>query len=347
MSVKRTLILFVPVFASVIIPVLIFSRAFADYPRLVNRSLTIGTTTPGAETDYTFSWGFPAVTTVQSVRLELCFDSYIEDPCSAVPPGDFSGATLVNQSGVVTGFSILSTSSSEIVLTRGVGGAGTGQSTYVFENIINPTGLSASFFVRIYTYPTADASGTANHMSSVANSTTSPIVINTEVPHILFFCAALTVDEWCESVNGNFIDYGMLDPTNGHAAISQFGVATNATGGYVVTVNGSTMTSGNKFIEALNIPSANSPGEPQFGINLRANTDPPNGQDVLGSGIGVVAADYDTPDLFLYRDGDVVASAATGTVFNTYTVTYIVNIPPDQPSGIYNTTVTYICTAAF
>lgn len=315
--------------------------------RMANRSLRIGSTAPGETTDYQFSWRYPSSTNVRSVRLLFCQDAYVFDPCSVTPDGDFSAAVLSAQTGAVTGFSIDSQTVNEIVLTRATAAAGTGQSTYTFDNVINPSGLHMRFFVHVLTYPTADASGLPNYAAAVASAIAEPIVITTEVPPILYFCAAITVTEWCEHVSGNWIDYGDLSPFVTDVGSSQFGAATNAEGGYVVTVNGGTMTSGNKQIEALETPAPNLTGTAQFGINLRANTDPPLGQDVTGAGIGVVAAPYDTPDLFRFVDGDVVASAVTGTMFNTYTVTYIVNVPPDQPSGVYNTTIAYICTAAF
>lgn len=317
----------------------------ADYPKLNNRSLSLGDTSPGVATDYTLSWQYPAPTTIGSIRLEVCTDGFIDNPC-VNPSADLSAATLINQTGI-TGFSILSQSSDEIILTRAPAAAGTGQSTYVFDSVINPASLQARFYIRISTYPTANASGPFNHFSSVGSATAEPIVINTEVPPILYFCAALTIDTWCDNVNGNHIDYGDLSAVTGDAAISQFGVATNAVGGYVVTVNGDTMTAGNRSIAPLAVPTANTPGVPQFGMNLRANTDPPNGLDVSGVGIGTVATDYNTPDVYQYNDGDIVASAVTGTLFNIFTVTYIVNVPPDQPAGVYNTTLAYICTAAF
>lgn len=317
-----------------------------DYPKLSNRSLYIDNVSPGANTSYRLSWRYPSPTTIGSVKFVLCLDGYVLDPCASVPPGDLSGAVLNSQSGI-TGFSILSQSNGEIVMSKTPGAASTVQSTYTFNNVVNPTGLPTNFYIQIFTYPTADASGSPNYISSVTNATTEPIVINAEVPPILYFCAALTVDDWCENVNGNFIDYGALDPANGHSATSQFGVATNAVGGYVVTVNGKTMTSGNKNIEALSVPTPYNTGEAQFGINLRANTSPALGQDAFGDGIGVITADYSYPDQFKYADGDTIAMAATGSLFNTYTVTYILNLPPDQPSGVYNTTIAYICTASF
>jgi len=318
----------------------------ADYPRPANRSLQLGTTEPGATTSYAFSWRYPSPTNIGSVRLEMCDTTDIDIVCTN-PGTDMSAAVLSGQTGGVTGFNILSQSTNEIILSRPSTGANTSQSTYVLDNVINPVGLPTTILVRISTYASSDASGTLNHLGSVINSTAQPINITTEVPPILFFCAALTIDEWCQNINGNFIDYSDLSPSVEDAGVSQFGAATNAIGGYVVTINGNTLTAGNRTISALTTPSANTPGVAQFGLNLRANTSPANGQDSFGAGIGTVAPDYDTPDLFKFVNGDVVASAVTGTLFNTYTATYIVNVPSDQASGVYNTTIAYICTAAF
>lgn len=318
----------------------------ADYVRPSQRSLSIGTTEPGATTIYSFSWRYPSPTTIGSIRLEMCQTADVDIAC--VNPGaNLSGATLFSQTGGVTGFSIFNQTTDTLILTRPSAAAGTTQSTYELANVINPPGLPVGFFVRISTYATTDASGLYNHLGSVINSTATPINITTVVPPILFFCAGLTIDEWCQNVSGNFIDYSDLSAAVTDVGVSQFGAATNAIGGYVVTINGNTLTSGNRTIAALNAPTTNSPGVPQFGLNLRANTNPATGQDAFGAGTGVVAPDYDTPDLFKFGNGDVVATAATATFFNTYTATYIVNIPPDQPSGIYNTTIAYICTAAF
>jgi hypothetical protein len=316
-----------------------------DYPKLSNRSLSVGDVTPGAVTDYTISYAYPAPTTIGSIRLLLCTDGNIDDPC-VNPSADMSAATLFSQTGI-TGFSINSQTANEILLTRTPGAAGTGQSTYVFNGVTNPSGLQAKFFIRIQTYASGNGTGTLNHASSVVSATTEPIVITTEVPPILFFCAAITIDLWCQNTVGNQIDYGTLSPTTGNFATSQFGVATNATGGYVVTVNGNTMTSGFKSISALNAPDIFSTGTAQFGLNLRANTNPAVGQDVTGLGIGTVTANYNVPDTYQFNDGDTVASSVTGSLFDIFTVSYIVNVPPDQSAGVYSTTVAYICTAAF
>ncbi len=317
----------------------------ADYIRLPNRSLTIDDTTPGAVTTYTLRWSYPSSTTIGSIRFALCTDGFTLDTCTA-PPGDLSAAVLSSQTGV-TGFSILSQTANEIILSRGPAAGSNIDSSYTFTNVTNPSGLPAKFFIRIYTYASGDGTGTPNEISSVVSATTQPITINTEVPPILYFCAGITVTDYCASVVGNQIDYGTLSSLTADTATSQFGVATNAPGGYIVTTNGNTMTSGIKTIPALNAQDFNMPGTGQFGINLRANTDPAVGADVAGEGWGIVDGDYDDPDQFQFINGDIVATALTGTLFNTYTVTYVVNVPPDQPAGVYSTTIAYICTAAF
>lgn len=316
-----------------------------DYPKLNNRSLNIVDVTPNVSTRYSVSWAYPSGTTIGSIRLLMCTSGVIEDLCTS-PNGDMSSATLFSQSGI-TGFSISSQTSNEILLTRAPAAAGTGQSTYIFDDITNPSGAPTVFFIRIQTYASGDGSGSFNHASSVVNATTAPIVITTEVPPILFFCAAITLDLYCQNTVGNQIDYGNLSPLTGNFATSQFGVATNAAGGYVVTINGDTMTSGTRTIPATTIPSAFTTGVAQFGLNLRANTAPAIGADPVGLGTGTVDADYNVPDVFQYLDGDSVASALTGTLFDTFTVTYIVNVPPTQAAGVYTTTIAYICTAAF
>lgn len=317
-----------------------------DYPKLVDKSLYITSAEPGDTASYTVKFRFPSSTNLGSIRLRLCADPYVLDPCSLTPSGNLSSAILTSQSGT-SGFSIASSSNDEIILSRTPSSTGTSQMTFSFDGITNPLEVYDVFYLQIFTYASNDASGSAVYMSSVANAITNPILINAKVPPILYFCTALTVDDWCDSVNGNFIDYGDLDPQNGHVATSQFGVATNAVGGYVVTVNGHTMTSGNKKIEALSTPDMFQSGVPQFGLNLRANTSPAIGQDVVGAGIGLVATDYDQPDMFKFSDGDLVAYATTASLFNTYTISYILNLPADQPSGVYNTTLAYICTASF
>ncbi|MEX0934629.1 MAG: hypothetical protein WDZ42_02395, partial [Candidatus Saccharimonadales bacterium] len=88
-------------------------------------------------------------------------------------------------------------------------------------------------------------------------------------------------------------------------------------------------------------------GTGQFGINLANNTSPNAGSDMLGDGQGSITASYAQPDQFKFASGDVLATAPGVTSDNTYTTTYIANIPSDQAVGVYSATLTYIITATF
>ena len=350
MSIKRSfkkpvlnVVWFLPVI--MLLAWLALPRPTALAQKPITRSLTIGDTTPAAVTDYTISWQYAAPFTVGSMRFEFCDTGYIEDPCGN-PGGSFATATLAAELGE-TGFSVLSQSANQILVSRPAALTTNNTVLYTFSNVTNPGGLPTSFFIRILIYPSSDGTGPYNNAGSVMSSTTTPIVINTEVPPELVFCVGLVVTDNCADFSGNWIDYGDLTPVVTDFGTSMFGVVTNASGGYVVTANGIAMTSGSNVITAINPPNLSFIGTSQFGMNLRANTVPAVGQDPGGLGTSVIGTGYDTPDVFKFVSGDIVALAPAPTFFNMFTVSYIVNVSPAQPGGIYNTTITYVCTAAF
>jgi hypothetical protein len=106
------------------------------------------------------------------------------------------------------------------------------------------------------------------------------------------------------------------------------------------------MTSGTNQINAIMPLGTSQTGFSQFGLNLRANLSPPVGADMSG-GSGSVTPNYNNPNFFRYNDGEVVASAIGPTEIALFTVSYIVNVNTVQPAGVYNTTITYVCTAGF
>jgi hypothetical protein len=124
-------------------------------------------------------------------------------------------------------------------------------------------------------------------------------------------------------------------------------LATNAANGYIIQVYGSTMTSGNNIINALASNAGSHPGSSQFGINLRANSVPPVGGDPTGPGIGQPAAGYNIPNSFRFVPDDIVASSVAPDDWRKYTASYLVNVPSDQPPGVYASTVTYVAAGSF
>lgn len=255
-----------------------------------------------------------------------------------------SGATLVSQTGE-TGFSLTSATQNELVLSRPVATVGNQINTYQFDGVVNPSDIGP-FFVRISAYTTTDASGAYESFSSVAGSIAVGININTEVPPILYFCSAVSIPTDCSDATGDFIEFGDLSSKATSAGTSQFMVGTNAPNGYSVTANGFTMTSGTDQINATSPLSTSATGTSQFGMNLAANLSPLVGASPVG-GSGAALPNYSQANRFTYGNGDTVAQSTGPTELQLYTVSYIVNVNSTQPAGVYNTTITYVCTAGF
>lgn len=315
---------------------------------LENRFVDIGSATPSATTTHDFGFDFLSNTDVGSVVFEYCSNSPLFEAACVAPSGlDVSGVSLDSQTGE-TGFSIDgSTTTNAIVLTRIPVPANPGPSTYGFSNLVNPDTPNSTTFVRISTFATADASGGYTDRGAVAFSTAAGLVVGAYVPPYLTFCVGITVGANCSQSTGTFIDLGQLSTTAVRAASSQMAVATNDPGGYVVGAHGTTMTSGNKIIPALSSPTASQPGVSQFGMNLRANSNPSVGANPSGLGTGFVTASYNTPNKFYYVPDTNVAASTLPTEFTRFTVSYIVNISKEQPKGFYSTTSTFVAVAAF
>jgi hypothetical protein len=167
------------------------------------------------------------------------------------------------------------------------------------------------------------------------------------VPPYLILCSGVTVAVDCTNSSGVTVDLGELSKISPNSTTTQFSVATNSINGYVTTIQGSTLTAGNRTIAPLAIPGISQPGVSQFGINLRANTSPTVGQNPVGAGTGSVNANYNTPNQFRFQNGDVLASASLPTEYNRYTISYMINVVDSQPAGRYASTMTVIATTTF
>lgn len=335
----------------------IFESQASAVIRFTDRSLYINSAIPGATTTYKVSLTYNNTaawtTTVGSIDMQFCEDPIPYDPCVAPPGLDASRAVLSGQTGE-TGFSVRSESTNEIVLTRTPVPAAETPSVYTFDNVVNPSDTSASFAIRLSDYPTTDATGPLIDLGSIISQVTSSIEIDTQVPPMLIFCVAGQVTPDCsQEYGGSYTDLGDLYPETTAATTSQMAAATNATNGFVITANGPTIEAGTHVIPALTTPTISAAGNNQFGINLVANNDPnigPFGSNKDDTSIGqnaVVMPNYDTPNQFMYQDGDTVAEATGVNLGTIFTVSYIVNNSPDLHPGVYTTTITYICSGRF
>lgn len=349
----------------------IFSQQDAQAAQITNRSLTLqagatdGGSLPGGVVNHLFTFTLPTTGNVGSIKFEYCTTASV---AACVTPTGLvtTSATLGAETGA-TGFSIVNTTNGSPYLTRTASSVTGPQAvTYRLDSVTNPTAVNQSFFVRISTFASTDTTGSPTDTGSVTASTAEPIVISGTMPESLIFCTGETIGTTsgipdCTTATPGNIEFNQLfSPTDTATTQSQMAASTNAGFGYVITVNGPTLTAGANTIDAIATPTASVKGTAQFGMNLRLNTTAssttPVGLDVSPAPDGVdlkgePTADYNTADLFKFGSGNTVASSTNGGLGPTnsqiFTVGYIVNVPGNQAAGTYTTTLTYICTPTF
>lgn len=336
--------------------------------------------------NHQFTIDIPTSTNVDTIRFEYCTTA------AAVPGGiDCDVPTGVDASGASVGVGAGSngdtdwTISSQTATTLVLDGTAedmVGVKTFLLEDVINPDGSACAttdpnctFFVRITTYD-GGTGGTEIDSGTVAAATALQIELEGTMPESLVFCVGQEITEDndvpdCSSVTTGNVSFNKLfTPEDAAWATSQMAASTNAVSGYIITVNGPTMTSGLNTISAIGAAGVTSaPGTSQFGMNVVENDEPntvnpgnpavsPASADVtepLGNTLhnGTATGDYstggnDATALFAFLSGNTVAnSGGAASDSQVFTATYIVNVPGSQPAGTYNSTLTYICTPTF
>jgi len=321
----------------------------ASGAQLGNRQLQISNSYASGNAIYALSFDLSSAGNLGSIEVEFCSNDPISgNPCTAPNGLDLSGVTLSDQTGQ-TGFSIDSASTkNRLILNRPVAlAAPVGPVSYTFTNAINPS-APGSYFVRVQTFVTTDASGSASDYGGIAYAINTNLSISAEVPPYIIFCTAVSIPGMsCANADGDYINFGELSSTRPSRGSSQMLTATNARDGYSITVAGTTLTSGNNVINRLAVSDVSRPGTPQFGLNLRANASPSGGLDPAGPGVAAPTAAYDTPNFFRFTSNEVVATAIAPDDLRLYTASYLVNVPAGQAPGVYASTITYICLANF
>ncbi|MBX4201628.1 hypothetical protein KW803_01900 [Candidatus Saccharibacteria bacterium] len=336
--------------AIIFMMVLVVNQKITQADIITQRSITLSSASPLDVASHTFKFTVPSTTNLGSIVLEYCTISPLSTyPCVAPAGLDANSAVLSSQSGGNTGFSIdnADTTSNKLVIARTASAGVVASNTYTFNNITNPSTPGQTVFVRISTHSSTDGSGTANDDGAVAFAVQSIFNIGAYVPPFLKMCVGISVAPDCTTQTGDFIDLGILTPVAVRSGVSQFSTATNDPSGYVIYALGTTLTSGNNTINSLAGPTPSAPGNSQFGINLRANLAPASGQDPVGVGTGLPTPNYNIPNRYTFNSGDSITSSNIPSNYNRMTVTYIANIVPKQPPGIYATTVTYVATVQF
>ena len=115
--------------------------------------------------------------------------------------------------------------------------------------------------------------------------------------------------------------------------------STNGTGGYVVTLNGATLTSGSNTITAIgSTNTASSSGTEQFGIRSNINS----GTGTVSTPYAAAGFAYDTASM-----PDILATGLSDGVTTQYSLRYISNISSITEAGSYSTNITYVMTATY
>lgn len=306
--------------------------------------------TPGAVTSYTISLDYMTPSPVGSLDLLFC-ESPIPHEACVTPDGlDVSDAVLSGQTGE-TGFTILSKSQNRIVISRApttIVASGS-SSSYTFSGVKNSIDTTKAFSVRLKSHGTLNASGPQIDFGSVRGQVGSGIVIETQVPPMLIFCVAQEVSQDCSETDQTFFtDMGTLDENQTLTARSEMAVGTNATAGFAITVNGTSLTAGTNSIDTIESPTESVPGSNQFGINLVKNDELNVGEDPEGPWANAVPSlRYAQPNKFTYKPGDVVAYSPNVSLMKKFTVSYVVNASPQLRAGVYTTTINYIASGRF
>jgi hypothetical protein len=326
-----------------------------------------GASLPSGLVDHSFVFSIPSAVSVGSMKLEYC--TIASGTCTAPTGLNVAGATLGSNTGAITNFTMGTKTANSAILTRAAAASASGSVTVRLDSVVNPSTLG-TFFVRLTTYSGTDGATGALDAGTVTASTAQAIEISGTMPESLIFCTGETVTANCASTGDGSIEFNQLfSPTSTSYATSQMAASTNAGQGYVITVNGATLTSGANNIPAMASAAAPTIGIAQFGMNLKANLttlDGDNGDTDFGAELtaasdaidykGQALVGYNAADVYKFATGDAVANSAyDGASNNTlgptnsqvYTASYIVNVAGNTYAGTYTTTLTYICTPTF
>jgi hypothetical protein len=333
---------------ALVLVLFIFIAPASAAMRFQERSLYMNSSQQGATTSYTVSFRYMSPQPIGSVDMLFCVDPIPYHECVTPPGLDVSNAVLATQTGE-SNFAILSKTTNHIVLSRTTSSIPTTSSSYKFDNIVNSTDTSQSFSIRLKSLSSSDGSGAQVDFGSVKGQVTDGIEISTQVPPMLIFCLAEEVDYNCGGTNDTYYsDMGTLNPQSTLKAQSQMAVGTNASGGFAITANGTSMSAATNSIDSPSAPTESTPGKNQFGINLVENTEPAVGQNPEGEWANAIASpNYSIPNMYMYVPGDVVAYSPNVSLMKKFTVSYILNASPSLRAGVYTTTMTFIASGRF
>lgn len=334
--------------AGLIAQVFLPGIAFAATQPITSRSLTLEAGTADSDGDGIPDGGSMANTVVKhlfnftlnntsanvgSITFQYCTTG---EPvtggigCYAPAGIDVNSATLSQDGGDVTGFSVLPATANEDASDPNVGAKNTitiavasavdtsspAALVKEFTGIHNPTATNKTFYVRIASYTSLDGTGTPNDMGTVAASTSNLIHLSGTMPESLVFCTGQSISETnnvpdCSTATAGNVSFNQLfSPQSTAWTTSQMAASTNATTGYAITVNGPTLTSGANTISAISMAGGDisRPGTNQFGMNVVSDDDAVAAVPALAP----ASANVTSPTGNTFYNGQAVAPYNTG-----------------------------------
>jgi hypothetical protein len=345
----------------------LFAPTLTHADQITTRSLTLvaGTSDGGSKiggvVNHLFTFTLPTAGNISSIQFQYC--TLASGTCT-LPTGTVTTAATIGSQAGITGWTLNNTTNGAPYLTRGSAFTipGTPQVvTYQLNTITNPTTVGGTtFYVRIASFASNNATGSPIDTGTVAASTANQIIVSGTMPESLVFCTGATISltatvpDCSTATSGSILFNQLFSPTDTATATSQMAASTNAGSGYIITVNGPTLTSGANTIPGIVSPAASTHGIGQFGLNLKANTTAtstvaigtevaPTPDGVIYKGQSVPLSGYDTADTFKYVTGNTVANSANGGAGGTNAQIFTVS----QPAGTYTSTLTYICTPTY
>lgn len=303
---------------------------------------------PSANTEASLSLDITTPGTLGSVVAQFCAnDPLVGRPCTPPIGLDLGDVDIAEQTGPGDFTKSSASTTNQIVFTRTPSAVPADRISFELDNIVNPSS-AGSYYIRILTYASNDATGPLIDSGGLAYSINNEFTATAIIPPYLLFCTGVTIPGLnCANASGDYIDFGELSSTQARRGSSQMLVATNAAQGYTIYMGGTTLISGNNIISELVGNDVSRPGVAQFGINLRANSSPSVGSEPAGPGNGVPTTNYGQTNRFRFVNGESLATYPAPDDIRQYTVSYLVNVPSTQPSGVYVSTLTYVCLANF
>lgn len=351
MKIRKTRSLFASFLA--VIGLLVATLSPVSAAQITTRKMTLSNSA-GAATGVTYTFtsdAVPTTTAVKSVGVEVCTTA--SGGCSTPSGFSVSSATLASQPsglGSGSGWTVNTSTAGNLRIVNAANAtSSSGAVTIAWGGVVNPTATNTTFYARLTTYSDS-AWSTPLDTGTMALSTSQAITVTASVNETLVFCTGTSITgQNCGTISGSSVDLGTLTTSSPGSGTSVMAASTNSGGGYVITINGTTLTSGGNTIDAITAGSgsASSPGTEQFGINLRDNATPNVGADPSGAAGYSYGTGYGTADSFKFVTGNTVTSTSAASNATAYTVSYLSNIGGATEPGSYSAVFNYVATATF